>query len=110
MEIDEWGRDPSIQRMRRVFAAAEAAQDRLLEELKISLLDKRLRQWRKIALHLFEQSWARAATQRTGLVEKDLGDLYVCCLARVLESKGVAVPRRVLPDNAAVSGLLEEKK
>ncbi len=110
VDADEFGRDPSVQGMRRVFAAAEAAQGRLLQELNISRFDKRLRQWRKMTLHVFEQNWARAARYGTTLTEKDLGDLYVHCLAKVMETKGTVVPERALPGNRAVESLLEEKK
>ncbi len=40
---DEWGHDPSVQSMRRVFSWMEEAQQELLGHLDISLFDKRLR-------------------------------------------------------------------
>lgn len=110
MEVDDWGRDPAVQGMRRVFAAAESAQGRLLKELNISPFDKRLRQWRKMALRVFEQNWARAARYGNALTEKDVGDLYAHCLARVLGTKGAPVPKEALPGNRTIEGLLEEKK
>ncbi len=109
MDDDVWGRDPAVAGMRSVFAAIEAAQNRFLDALGLSRLDKRLRQWRKPALHLFEQSWAVAARRGTPLAEKDAADLYVCCLAKVLRTRGIEAPPRCLPDNPAVMRLLEEK-
>ena len=55
---DEWGHDPSVQSMRRVFSFMEEAQQELLRRLNISLFDKRLRRSREQALELFEQSLA----------------------------------------------------
>jgi|GEM_PF-371348 len=107
---DEWGNDPSVRRMRRVFAAIEARQARLLDGLKVHRFDKRLGQWRKMALHLFEQRSAGAARAGVGLTEKDLADLYIYCLAKVLSTRGITVPKVALPDNAAVAVLVEDRQ
>ncbi len=109
MDEDEWGRDPSVRSMRSAFAAIEAAQNRFLDGLGVGRTDKRLRQWRKMALHLFEQGWAVAARRGMPLTERDAADLYLCCLAKVLGTRGIEVPHLCLPDNPAVMRLLEEK-
>ncbi len=106
MEKDEWGRDPSVRFMRSVFAAIEATQNRFLDGLGVSRLDNRLRQWRKMALHLFEKNWAVAARRGMPLAEKDAADLYLHCLAKVLGTRGIEAPRLSLPDNPAVVSLL----
>jgi hypothetical protein len=110
MATDEFGGDPSVQMMRRLFAAVEVAQQSLLNVLGISPFDSRLRQWRKMALHLFEQNWAAAARHSSRLTEKDAGDLYAHCLARAVETRGVVVPKGSLPANDLIMRLLEEKK
>jgi hypothetical protein len=109
VEEDRFGHDPSVRRLRRVFAAVEAEQNALLDRLTIGRLDGRLRQWRKTALHLFEQGWARAAREGVYLEEKDAAHLYLLCLARALGTRGIVVPREALPANPAVARLLEEK-
>ena len=48
--MDEWGRDPSIKAMRRVFRAMEKSLDDLLEQLDISPFDHRIRSWLEQAL------------------------------------------------------------
>lgn len=108
-EEDQFGHDPSVRRLRRVFAAAEAGQNQLLDRLNIGRLDRRLGQWRKVALHLFERGWARATREGVHLEEEDVGHLYLFCLARALATRGIAVPGEALPANAAVARLLEEK-
>ena len=106
---DEWGRDPQVKSLRRIFRAVEATQARLLEGLNIDRFDKRLGQWRKMALHLFEQNWATAARRGMHLEEADVADLYLYCLAKAVGTRGVVVPSGVLPINDTVARLLEEK-
>ena len=110
MDEDEWGRDPSVRSMRSAFAAIEAAQNRFLDALGFSRIDKRLRQWRKMTLSLFEQGCAVAARRGMPLAEKDATDLYLCCLAKVLGTQGIEAPRGCVPDNPAMMRLLQEKR
>ncbi len=110
MDKDEWGRDPAVAAMRSVFAAVETAQNRFLDGLGLSRVDGRLRQWRKMTLHLFERTWAAAARRGMSLSEKDAADLYLHCLARVLGTRGIEVPRPTLPDNPAVADLLSRNE
>ena len=108
MEADEWGIDPGVQSMRRVFAAVEAGQDELLDRLTINTRDGRLGCARRIALDLFERTWAGAAGRGMQLGERDAADLYVYCLAKVLKTKGIVVPAALLPGNDAIERLMEE--
>jgi hypothetical protein len=103
-ERDDFGRDPSVQAMRRTFGAMEKAQRKLLEAAALPMLDRRLRVWREQALKLFEQAWGRA--QRRGLVgsEEDVASLYLICLARILERGRVILP----PGSAAQDQGFEE--
>ncbi|MGD0228734.1 MAG: hypothetical protein ABSC19_00045 [Syntrophorhabdales bacterium] len=107
---DDWGRDPSVQSLRRIFKAVEAKQGRLLEGLDIRRFDKRLGQWRKMTLHLFEERWTDAARSGVRLEENDVADLYLHCLAKTLATRGMVVPREAFPANPAVARLLEGKK
>ncbi len=106
---DEWGSDPSVQRMRRIFAAIDAKQAKLLVGAGVHRFDKRLALWRKSALRLFEQGFSKAMQTGACLGEKDVCDLYLHCLAQVLVSRGVAVPAGTLPDNPAVVRIMGEK-
>ena len=106
---DEWGRDPSVQSMRRVFSFMEEAQQELLSRLNISLFDKKLRHIRKRALELFEQAWPLAARQRIILSEKDAAPLYAHCLARALSSAGVNVPNELLPKDDKIIHFLQKE-
>jgi hypothetical protein len=107
---DEWGHDPSVQSMRRVFSFMEEAQQELLTRLNISFFDRRLRHSREQALEIFERVWSVAI--RSGMVmnEKDAGPLYIHCLARALSSAGIGVPKELLPRDEKIIRFLQEER
>ena len=107
---DEWGHDPSVQSMRRVFSFMEEAQQELLTRLNISFFDRRLRHSREQALEIFERVWSVAI--RSGMVmnEKDAGPLYIHCLARALSSAGIRVPKELLPRDEKIIRFLQEER
>jgi hypothetical protein len=105
---DEWGRDPAVQSMRRIFSSMEEAQRELLLCLNISVLDRRLRRSREQALELFERTWPKAA--RRGIMgEEGATSLYLHCLAESLRLAGVDVPEELLPRNEKVIHLLKKE-
>ena len=106
---DEWGHDPSVQSMRRVFSYMEEAQQELLRRLTISLFDQRLRHSREKALELFEQAWPLAIRQGIIMSEKDAAPLYIHCLARALSLVGAEVPGALLPRDEKIIRFLQEK-
>jgi len=103
---DEWGGDPSVRAMRRVFAAMESAQEGFFRELGIAPFDPRLRSWRRRALAAFDASWARAVRTGLELSEEDAGALYAGCLGKILAREGMDVP--VLPENDMIGNILGE--
>ncbi len=107
-ERDEWGKDLSVQSMRRIFKGAEEAQKRLLEYANISFFDLRLRQWRERALKAFERSWANANQMHVIMKEDKAVALYVKCLARVIGSDGINIPSEAVPENREIEMLLKE--
>ena len=86
---DPWGRDPSIQSMRRAFAEMEQAQTELLKTLRISPLDQRLRLWRQNALRLFEQQWSHSTRRGNRFGERQIADLYCACFTGILAKAGI---------------------
>jgi hypothetical protein len=99
---DKWGRDPSIQSMRRVFAGMEKTQTELLETLRISLLDHRLRLWRQNALSLFEQKWNQTTRRGYSLDESQIADLYCSCFISILGEVGIPASSSVIPSDEEV--------
>jgi hypothetical protein len=105
---DEWGGDPSVRAMRRVFAAMEAAQKEFIANLGLSPFDSRLRRWRERTLAAFDSSWARAAGAGVELSEEDAGALYVRCLGKILTREGMDVPSEVFPKSEKIEKILRE--
>ncbi len=109
-ETDDWGRDPQVRYLRKVFSVMEEAQKGFLQRIGMSPLDDRLRSSREGALHIFEKAWMTATRRGIALTEEDLGPLYQACLARVLRSRGADIPQDTLPDNDKVRVLLAEDR
>ena len=106
---DEWGHDPSVQSMRRVFSHMEKAQNEFLRVLKIPLFDQRLRRGREQARKLFERVWPLAARKGIAESEEDAALLYIHCLAKVLSLDGILVPSEVLPQHEKISSFLKKE-
>ena len=105
---DEWGRDLSVQSMRRVFSLMEEAQQQLLRHLNIPFFDQRLRRGRQRALELFERAWP-AGVRKGMMSEKDAAPLYLHCLARALRSAGVEVSEEWLPKDEKMIRFLQKE-
>lgn len=106
---DEWGHDPSVQSLRRVFSYMEKAQSEWLSHLNISFYDQGLRNVRKQALELFERAWPQAVRQGVIGNEKEAASLYLHCLTRASSSIGIKVPDIPLPENEKIIRFLKEK-
>jgi len=107
-DIDNFGRDPQIRYMRRIFASLEEAQDKFLGLAKISPADGRLRQAREQALKLFERSWI-AVLQRTDAAADDIAaDIYLICLEKALTPSGFKVPEDLLSQRSDLRKLVDE--
>jgi hypothetical protein len=105
---DEWGRDPSVRAMRRVFAAMEAAQKEFIKNLGLSPFDPRLRRWREKALGVFDALWVRIAGADLKLSEEEAGALYVHGLGKSMTREGMDVPHGVLPRSGELEKILKE--
>ncbi len=90
MTRDEFGEDPAVQTMRRVFKRMEKVQERLIESSGISPFDERLREVRESALRAFEQTWSERAGQGVSSSENDYAPVYEACFLKILEQKGCA--------------------
>ncbi len=79
MAPDEFGRDPAVQMMRRVFKGMEAAQERLIAQAGLSRFDERLRSVRVSALAAFEQAWGERAGWGEPFTEGNYVKVYETC-------------------------------
>ena len=106
--IDEWGKDPSVQIMRRVFKEMEKAQRELLKRLDIIPYDLRIRRWRDQALTLFERAWAVANRMGIMIDERTASLVYVHCLAKVMSGEQIDIPPGMLPEAKSVERIFKE--
>lgn len=105
---DDWGRDPAVQMMRRVFREMERTQRELLSRLGVSALDQRLRNWRRPARILFEKAWAEANRMGMSVTEKRAASIYLRCLANRMERDGVDIPDGALPSDPEIEKVVRE--
>jgi len=105
---DEWGRDPAVLAMRRVFAAMDTAQKEFIKDLGLTPYDHRLRRWRERARAAFDAAWARSARSGVELGEMEAGVLYVHCLGKIMTMEGMDVPPETLPQSEKLKKILRE--
>lgn len=107
---DDWGKEPSVQAMRRIFRAVEEAQKSFLTGLGFSPLDPRLRTWRERARGAFESAWSRAARLGATVGEGEAAALYLHCLGKILEAEGIHVPQELRVPDKELDTLFKEKR
>ncbi len=107
---DDWGEDPSVQSMRRVFAHMETAQEKLLGRLNISPYDNRLRRWREEARILFDRACALAGKRGVVLGEEYVASIYLHCLGQALSLDGIEIPSDTLTIDERIVSLLSGGK
>ena len=90
--MDEWGRDPAVKAMRRVFNAMEKTLDDLLDQLDVSPLDYRIRGWLEQALAHYERAWGEAGRMGIHMDEKMAPAVYARCLVKVIDAEGIEIP------------------
>lgn len=107
---EDWGKDPTVQAMRRVFHAMEEAQKVFLERLDVSPLDPRLRSWRERARVAFESAWSKAARLGNFFGQREAAALYLHCLGKILEADGIDIPRELRAPDQELDTLFKEKR
>ena len=107
-DIDEWGKDLSVQNMRKVFKEMEKAQHELLKRLDITPYDLRIRRWRDQALALFERACGVANRMGITIDEHTASAVYVHCLAKVMSGEQIDIPPGMLPEAKSVERIFKE--
>jgi hypothetical protein len=108
IDMDEWGRDPSVQAMRRVFKEMEESLEDILGKLDISPYDHRIRGWLEKALAKFER--ARGVANQMGIImnEQTAPVVYAHCLAKIIASEGIEIREGILPADKESERLIHE--
>ncbi|RPH90094.1 MAG: hypothetical protein EHM75_01135, partial [Desulfobacteraceae bacterium] len=89
---DSWSLDPTVGRLRKIFALLEARQDEVLTRLAIPSLDPRVRLARELARQLWERAWARANYRGSEVEETQMADLYEYAFILAFRQQGVGPP------------------
>ena len=106
--VNYWGSDPSVRKMRGVFSGMELAQKKLIKQLRISHLDARLRDARENAKNLFEKIWYHTELQDLNLKDDNgAAAIYIYCLAWALNNVGIMVPEEYFPDDRRLRGAMK---
>ena len=106
--MDEWGSDPSVVHMRKVFKGMETSQEAFLKRLGILPFDLRVRRWRERALIIFERIWGVSVRMGINMNEERAASVYVHCLSGIMNSDGIDVPEELLPDIHEMEEILKE--
>lgn len=108
---DRWGREPAVQRMRKVYALLEKGQRELLIRNRIPEFEPRLAQARRQARRLLEKGWTLAAEQGLDWNGETLKGVYEHLLATILARQGL-MPTPAPgpgPGGPLIQGLLERE-
>jgi hypothetical protein len=105
---DDWGVDPSVRMMRRVFGRIERVQGDLFKRLNVSPFDPRLRRWRDMARHYLERCWVQASRLGIEVGEEEAAYIYVHCLSWAMNLDGVKVADETLPKDEKMEIVLKE--
>lgn len=106
--VDEWGRDPAVRTMRKVFKAMEDSQRELFDSMGIYYYDPRIRLWREMALHLSEKAFSFTGREGFFMNENTASNMYLHCLAHVMTDQGIDVPGSYLPEPTGIEDVLKE--
>lgn len=105
---DDWGNDPTVQMMRRIFSLMEKAQGEVMDRLGISPFNPKIRRVRSCSRDFFEETWPLA--MQRGIISNDQETilLYLCCLRRALKLNGFRIPDHRFSDNERIEQFLKE--
>jgi len=105
---DQFGRDPQVRYLRRVFAGIERRQKDLLEKIGVTPTDYRLKRVREATLKHFEKAWMLAGRRGIVETEDEISDLYILCMAKILTGNRIPVPDELLPSTTKINDIIQE--
>lgn len=105
---DEWGNDPTVQMMRRIFSLMEKAQAEMMEHLTVSPFDPKLRRVRSRARDFFEETWPIAIQKEIVSNDQETILLYLSCLRHALKLNGFNIPYPIPPKDERMERFLKE--
>jgi hypothetical protein len=105
--IDEFGNDPAVQRTRKLFSMMEKMDKALLEILKLSPFDERLRVARNMRQNLYAKSFSLAIFKRMNIDEAAALELFSHCQKIAFKKCGFEYPLQYV-ENPKIAALIQE--
>ena len=109
-DMYDWGRDPSVKSMRKVFKEMEKTRAELLDLLQILPYDPRIRAWSEKSLLLFENTLRNTGQRGLAMDKKMAAALYINCLAGIIRTEGIEIPESFLPYETISQRLIDEAR
>lgn len=106
--MDDWGRDPSVQAMRRIFKEMEKSKNEIFVRLNVPSFDLRIRGWLQKTLAAFEKTWSVANQMGVAMDEKRASLIYAHCLSKIIGSEEAEIPGDLVPEDKETERLLNE--
>ena len=106
--MDDWGKAPSVQRMRKIFSMMEQIDDALIKSLGISPFEPRLRDIRDMSRELFEKSFTHCISKGISPDEKTTIELFKQCHITAFKKYGISVPGQEEPEDNQISNIIRE--
>jgi hypothetical protein len=89
---DEFGKDPTVQRTRKLFSMMEKMDKTLFESLQLTQFDERLRTIRETRQDLYEKAFSRAMHQGFYMDEEAALLLFNHCQKIAVTKNGFSYP------------------
>ncbi len=106
--MDDWGTDPSIQRMRMIFSAMEELDSALIKHTDVSPFDTRLRGIRAMSLELFEKSYSHSLSKGIQPDNKFILELFRHCHITAYRKHGISLNDQRNKENHEIAALIRE--
>lgn len=106
--MDDWGKDPSVQRMRKIFSMMERIDQTLIQDTGLSPFDRRLRNIREMSRGLFQKSFSHCMSKGIHLDEKDTIELFKKCHIIAFRRNGISMADIEPPEENAISAIVQE--
>lgn len=107
-DSDDWGKDPSVRRMREVFSRMEHALNNILEKIDISPYDARIRTVKENALNIFERVYPVLASNISHFNDDTLIMIYIQCLKKALLLTDIQLNADIFPENKEIDSMIME--
>lgn len=106
--MDEWGKDPEVRRIRKIFSGMEKMDATILKDAGLSPFDQRLRKARDLRRKLYEAVYGRALSKGRALKDPSPWVLFEQCQVAAFMECGLPVPETRQAARPEITALIRE--